>query len=185
MKLDRFIRVAISVVVILAFVIATGALLFITESALNVWDRLRAGPAPILYAYVAVMALFAMAAVWLIWRLVVKKKVAHVVPAKTLSRGDIKARLTEAEAAGVDVGAVVEEEADAFGVAFPGGGVDGEVVVVALVFPGIGIGGEEDFEAGEISGLGGLVDGGGFFLREGKGELACEEEGGEGEHQGG
>jgi hypothetical protein len=63
MKLDRFIRVAIAVVVVLVFVVATGALLFITESALNVWDRLRAGPPLLLYAYFTVMVLFAMTAV--------------------------------------------------------------------------------------------------------------------------
>lgn len=103
MKLDRFVRVAIAVVVVLAFVVATGALLFITESALNVWDRLRAGPAPLLYAYVSVMAFLAVAAVWIIWRLVVKKKLTRTAPAKTLSREDIKTRLLDAEAAGVDV----------------------------------------------------------------------------------
>ena len=57
MKLDRFIRVAIAVVVALVFIVATGALLFITESALNVWDRLRAGSPAILYGYVAIMVI--------------------------------------------------------------------------------------------------------------------------------
>ena len=103
MKLDRFIRVAIAVVVALAFVVATGALLFITESALNVWDRLRAGPPAILYAYIAVMVILGLAAVWLVWRLVVKQKVAPAKTSKPLSRSDIKDRLLRAEAAGVDV----------------------------------------------------------------------------------
>ena len=103
MKLDRFIRVAIAVIVALAFVVATGALLFITESALNVWDRLRAGPPAILYGYIAVMLLLGLAAVWLVWRLVVKQKVAPSKTSKRLSKGDIKERLQRAEAAGVDV----------------------------------------------------------------------------------
>ena len=103
MKLDRFIRVAIAVVVVLGFVVATGALLFITESALNVWDRLRAGPPLLLYGYFTTMVLFAVAAVWLIWRLVVKKKVAAAAVPAALSRTSIKDRLREAEAAGVDV----------------------------------------------------------------------------------
>ena len=63
MKLDRFIRVAIAVVVLLVFVIAIGALLFISESALNVWDRLNEGPRALLYAYVGVMLFLAVAAV--------------------------------------------------------------------------------------------------------------------------
>ena len=59
MKLDRFIRVALAVVILLVFIIATGALMFISESALNVWDRLKAGPPALLYAYVSFMLLLA------------------------------------------------------------------------------------------------------------------------------
>ena len=103
MKLDRFIRVAIAFVVLLGFVVAMGALLFITESALNVWDRLREGPPLLLYAYFTAMVLFAMAAVWLIWRLVVKKKVVVAEVTAPLSRTSIRERLREAEAAGVDI----------------------------------------------------------------------------------
>jgi len=111
MKLDRFIRVAIAVVVLFAFVIATGALLFISESALNVWDRLKAGPPLLLYAYVGIMLLLAAAAVWLIWRLVVRRKID---PAKTLSdaplgKEEIRSRMREAALAGVDVSAAQQE----------------------------------------------------------------------------
>ncbi len=104
MKLDRFIRVAIIVVIALVFVVATGALLFITESALNVWDRLRAGPVVLLYGYIALMVLLAVVAVWLVWRLVVKRKVEPGKPSRPLSRADIKERLQQAQAVGVDTG---------------------------------------------------------------------------------
>jgi len=105
MKLDRFIRIAIAVAVALVFVIAIGALLFISESALNVWDRLKAGPPALLYAYVAIMLLLAVTALWLIWRLVVRRKItpARTVTAVPLSKADIEGRIREAEAAGVDV----------------------------------------------------------------------------------
>ncbi|MDH3619294.1 MAG: 50S ribosome-binding GTPase [Gammaproteobacteria bacterium] len=111
MKLDRFIRVAIAVVILLVFIVATGALLFISESALNVWDRLKAGPPFLLYAYVAIMLLLAITALWLIWRLVIRRKIepAKVIGAEPLSKDDIKARLHEAEAAGVDVSAAQSE----------------------------------------------------------------------------
>jgi predicted GTPase len=109
MKLDRFIRVAITVVVVLAFIVATGALLFITESALNVWDRLRAGPEIILYAYVGVMVLLAVVAVWLVWRLIVKKKIQPAEADKPRSKADIKERIQEASAAGVDTSAAQDE----------------------------------------------------------------------------
>jgi len=105
MKLDRFIRVAIAVVVLLVFIVATGALLFISEAALNVWDRLKAGPPALLYAYVSVMLLLAVTALWLIWRLVIRRKItpARTIAAAPLSRSDIESRLREAEATGVDV----------------------------------------------------------------------------------
>jgi predicted GTPase len=105
MKLDRFIRVVIAVVVLLVFVIATGALLFISEAALNVWDRLKEGPPALLYTYVGIMVLLAVTALWLIWRLVVRRKITpeRKLEATPLSRSDIEERLRDAEAAGVDV----------------------------------------------------------------------------------
>ncbi len=112
MKLDRFIRVAVAVAVALVFIIATGALLFVTESALNVWDRLRAGPPAFLYSYIAVVVLLGLTAVGLIWRLVVKKKLAPVRKSRSLSRSDIKERLQQAEAAGVDISAAQAELQD-------------------------------------------------------------------------
>jgi hypothetical protein len=105
MKFDRFIRVAFAVVILLVFIVATGALLFISEAALNVWDRLKAGPAVLLYAYVGIMVLLAISAVWLIWRLVIRRKIAPKKRFSTvpLSQADIEARLRDAAAAGVDV----------------------------------------------------------------------------------
>src|SRR5210317_2305084 len=102
MKLDRFIRVAIAIVVLLVFIIAIAALLFVSESALNVWDRLRAGPPIVLYFYVGILSLLGATAVWLVWRLVVRRKIspARKLQAKPLSREDIESRLREAEAAG-------------------------------------------------------------------------------------
>ncbi len=109
MTLDRFVRVIVAVVVALAFVVAIAALLFISESALNVWDRLRAGPPFILYTYIGIMALLAVAAIWLVFRLVVKKKAALEKSAKPLSKADIKERLQQADAAGVDTRAAQAE----------------------------------------------------------------------------
>ena len=57
MKLDRFIRMSIGLIVLLVFIIAIAALLFVTESALNVWDRLVEGPRYILYGYLAAIGL--------------------------------------------------------------------------------------------------------------------------------
>jgi predicted GTPase len=105
MKLDRFIRIALAAIILLVFIVATGALLFISEAALNVWDRLKAGPPVMLYAYVSIMALLAITALWLIWRLVVRRKISpkRKTSGGPLSKADIENRLREAEAAGVDV----------------------------------------------------------------------------------
>jgi GTP-binding protein EngB required for normal cell division len=104
MKLDKFLRVTIGLLILVVFIIAIGALLFITESALNVWDRLVQGPRIILYGYIAAMAALLIAAIWLIVRLVVRRK---ILPEKKsdqlLRKPDIEARLRDAEQTGVDV----------------------------------------------------------------------------------
>ncbi|MBT8098960.1 MAG: 50S ribosome-binding GTPase [Gammaproteobacteria bacterium] len=105
MKLDRFIRGAIAFLIVLVLIIAIGALLFVTESALNVWDRLVQGPRLLLYGYVGMMGALLLAAIWLMWRLLVRRKIAPPRRAKTaaLTQDEIEARLRDAEAAGVDV----------------------------------------------------------------------------------
>ncbi|MDH3531476.1 MAG: 50S ribosome-binding GTPase [Gammaproteobacteria bacterium] len=104
MKLDRFIRSVLALLILLVFIVAVAALLFVTESALNVWDRLVAGPRIFLYGYVGVMAALAATAVWLIWRLVMRRKIAPAgsKPTDKLTLQDIEQRLRDAEARGVD-----------------------------------------------------------------------------------
>ena len=111
MKLDRFIRIAIAIAVLVAFLVATGALLFVTESALNVWDRLADGPPLLLYSYVAIMVAILLAAIVLIWRLVIRRKITPPKPSisKPLSKQDIEERLRDAEEVGVDVAAAQAE----------------------------------------------------------------------------
>ena len=106
MKVDRVIRVVIAFLILAAFLVATGALLFVTDTAMNVWERLAEGPAVIRYAYVGAMVLVFVAAIGLIWRLVIRRKIRGPERdnAKPMSKKDIEDRLREAEAAGVDVG---------------------------------------------------------------------------------
>ena len=112
MKLDRFIRIAFAVLILVVFIVAVGALLFVTESALNIWARLEEGPRILLYGYVAVMVGLALLAVWLVWKLVVRRDVSaprQKQQAAPLNRDEIETRLRDAEAAGVDVGAAQQE----------------------------------------------------------------------------
>ena len=105
MKLDRLVRIVIAVAILVVFLVATGALLFISESALNVWDRLKSGPPALLYAYVSIMLLLAVTAIWLIWRLVVRRSYGPKPRERELllTREGIEARLRDAELSGVDV----------------------------------------------------------------------------------
>ena len=111
MKLDRLIRVVIALLILVVFVVAIGALLLVTESALNVWDRLVEGPRVLLYAYFTLMAGLVVAAIFLIWRLVIRHQIPAARKASTekLTRKDIEGRLRDAEAAGVDVAAAQAE----------------------------------------------------------------------------
>jgi len=104
MKLDRFIRLALGSLILLVFVIAIAALLFVTESALNVWDRLVQGPRLLLYGYLAVMAALVVSAIWLVGRLLVRRKIPETeVRTSKLSKSDIETRLRDADSVGVDV----------------------------------------------------------------------------------
>jgi hypothetical protein len=111
MKLDRFIRLALGFLILLVFVLAIAAILFVTESALNVWERLAAGPKPILYAYLTLMAALVAAAVWLVWRLVVRQTPAKKTRRRPvrLSREEIENRIRAADEAGVDASAALAE----------------------------------------------------------------------------
>ncbi|MDH3546200.1 MAG: 50S ribosome-binding GTPase, partial [Gammaproteobacteria bacterium] len=104
MKLDRVIRTVIALAIVVVFVIGIGAILFVTESALNVWDRLVEGPRLLLYGYVGAMAALAVLTVWLIWRLLIRRKISpsRSTTVAKLTKGEIEQRLREAEAVGID-----------------------------------------------------------------------------------
>jgi len=110
MKLDRFIRVALGVVLTLVFVIALAAVVFLTESALNVWDRLLEGPRAFLYGYLAAIGLLVVAAIWLTFNLLVRRRPRAAERAQApATREDIEQRLREADAEGIDVAAARRE----------------------------------------------------------------------------
>lgn len=104
MKLDRFIRLSLGFTILLVFVIAVAAIFFVTEAALNVWDRLVQGPRFLLYAYFAAIAGLLLAAIWLVVRLLVRRKRPEKASSRqSLRREDIEERLREAEKSGVSV----------------------------------------------------------------------------------
>ncbi len=106
MKLDKFIRIVLGLLIVVVFFIATGALLFFTETALNVWDRLLEGPWILRWGYLGAMIALVVFAIYLIWRLLVRRKppaAGKTAAGAPLTRDEIEARLRDAGAAGVDV----------------------------------------------------------------------------------
>jgi predicted GTPase len=106
MKLDKFIRIVLGLVIVVVFFIAIGALLFFTQTALTVWDRLLEGPWILRWGYVGAMIGLVVLAIYLIWLLLIRRKApaARKAPASApLTRDEIEARLRDAGAAGVDV----------------------------------------------------------------------------------
>jgi GTPase SAR1 family protein/uncharacterized protein (DUF697 family) len=104
MKLDRVIRTALGALLVFVFLIALAAIIFVTESALNIWDRLLEGPRAFLYAYVAAIALLVVAAAWLTVSLLVRRKPSHAPRRpEPVTRADIETRLRAADEAGVDI----------------------------------------------------------------------------------
>jgi NADH:ubiquinone oxidoreductase subunit 6 (subunit J) len=72
MKLDKFIRIVLGLLIVVVFLVAIGALLFFTEAALNVWDRLLEGPRLLRWGYVGAMLGLVALAVYLIWLLLIR-----------------------------------------------------------------------------------------------------------------
>ena len=73
MKLDKFIRIVLGLAIVVVFFIAIGALLFFTEAALNVWDRLLEGPRMLRWGYVGAMIGLVVLALYLIWLLLIRR----------------------------------------------------------------------------------------------------------------
>jgi predicted GTPase/uncharacterized protein (DUF697 family) len=112
MKLDKFIRIVLGLLIVVAFLVAIGALLLFTQTALNVWDRLLEGPRILRWGYVGGMIGLVVLAIYLIWLLLIRRKPAAKTRAAArapLTREEIEVRLRDAEAAGVDVGEAQRE----------------------------------------------------------------------------
>lgn len=105
MKVDRFVRLLIAFFLAILFLLAVAALLFVTESALNVWQRLQEGPASLMFLWLCAVATLAFLTIWLIWRLAVRRKPSKKPPGgapKKLTREEIETRLRAADAAGIE-----------------------------------------------------------------------------------
>ena len=134
MKLDKFIRIVLGLLIVVVFLVAIGALLFFTQTALNVWDRLLEGPQLLRWGYVGAMIGLVALAIYLIWLLLIRRRpiAKSKAAARTpLTRAEIEERLRDAEAAGVDVSEAQRELKELAARQETGvihGGLDGGVV---------------------------------------------------------
>ena len=86
------------------------ALLFITDTAFSVLERLRQGPIWFFYLYGAGFLAVVGAGGWMLWRLLrPRARVRREEPEREWSQEDLEGQLTKAHEAGVDVAAVRRE----------------------------------------------------------------------------
>lgn len=111
MQVDRALRFVFALAILVVVVAATAALLFVTESALNIWDRLSTAPALFRYGYITLLVAILVGAAWLVWRLVIRRppRPGKSTAGRPLSRAEIEQRLHTAAEAGVDVEAARSE----------------------------------------------------------------------------
>src|SRR6056297_1845343 len=67
MRRDRRLRLALAAAIIVALVLFAGALLAVADTVLSIVERLREGPAPIYYGFIAALSLGGAIAAWLLW----------------------------------------------------------------------------------------------------------------------
>ncbi|CAN5206765.1 hypothetical protein BH24PSE2_BH24PSE2_01810 [soil metagenome] len=110
MRIDRLIRILISLLVVLALLAVVATALFVTESAFAVWDRLRAAPRWLFFFYVSSIVAAVLASGWIIWRLLRPPRRRGAASSEArVSEPELHDRLTAAEAAGLDVDEVRRE----------------------------------------------------------------------------
>lgn len=113
MKLLRPLRLTGALIVLLALVMLLILLLFATESALNVWARLREAPAWVAAGWLALVMLVAAAGLVLAWRLVFgSRRRRRPAPEPAPDRASLEARMERARASGIEVAPAAEEMAE-------------------------------------------------------------------------
>ena len=108
---SQLIRIGIAVGATLLLALFLWALLFVTDTAFSVLERLQRGPGWFLYLYGAGFLAVLAAGAYVLWRLLRPGPVGKVgtVPDRPLTREELEAQLAKAKAAGVDVVAVQRE----------------------------------------------------------------------------
>jgi hypothetical protein len=112
MQLSRLVKILIAIGVVLLFFMALVLLLYLTQTAFELWAHLRETPGWFLAAYAAGLAGISAATGWLVWKLLrpPRKKTAKppAAPAPPTEE-ELQARLEKAQQAGIDVEQIKSE----------------------------------------------------------------------------
>ena len=105
MKIDRLVRILLGFAIAAVCVLIIAALLFLTESAFNVWDRLLAGPRWLLFGYVGAVLGILLLGAWLVWRWLWprRKTVESERPGYPLDESGLRRRIQRAAEEGLDI----------------------------------------------------------------------------------
>lgn len=111
LKTSQLIRTALAVGVALLLLLLIWALLFLTDTAFSVLERLNRSPAWFLYLYGAGFLAVVGVGLFMLWRLLrpSRARPAGDEPGRPLTEEELAARLAKAKEAGVDVGGAQRE----------------------------------------------------------------------------
>jgi len=114
MRRDRRLRLALAAAIIVALVLFAGALLAVADTVLSIVERLREGPAPIYYGFIAALSLGGAIAAWLLWWLLAppRRRPEERSRPGVPDEAGLRARLANEQAAGTDTAAAERELAE-------------------------------------------------------------------------
>ncbi len=111
MAVQKQIRLLIAAALVLLLLLIIAALLFVTESAFAVWERLQDAPAWLVFSYGALFSIITATTVWLVWRVirVGKRGGAKKTRLQKVRERDLKDRIKQAQELGLDIDAAQRE----------------------------------------------------------------------------
>ncbi len=108
MTLDRPLRIVLAVLVLLGLLLALVAVLYLTDAALDVWQRLRESPSWLMFAWLGLIGALSLLAGWAVLKLLVPPRRAPAAD-DSFDEDSLRASIAESEALGIDVSAAQRE----------------------------------------------------------------------------
>ncbi len=109
MKVDRVVRIALAILILAIFVAGVGALLFVTDTAMNIWERLEDGPAVFAWFYILLVFLLFIGTIYLIGMLLIPRRRKSKGPSSAVTRETLQERIETAEKSGIEIAEVQAE----------------------------------------------------------------------------